>query len=120
MIGLSVAAERVTETIKQWASGPLAKLSSPKQSAAVQFIAIISSMFVVGLSHADPLGIATHCTGWLRCRQGWECLLFTGILASGGSAFWNHLLDILKATKVNAEQTTDTKLAAIGQAAIVG
>ncbi len=27
----------------------------------------------------------------------------SGILASGGSAFWNHLLDILQAAKVQKE-----------------
>jgi hypothetical protein len=121
MLGLSVAAERVTETIKQTLPGLLGKLSANLQSAATQVIAIFSAMFVVALSHADPLNVAKGCTApWLQCKQGWECILFTGILASGGSAFWNHLLDILKAAKVNTEQTANAKLAVKDQPAIVG
>jgi hypothetical protein len=122
MLGLSVAAERVTETIKQFLSGLFGEIKNAQaQSAVTQIVAIVSSMFVVGLSHADPLGVSKGCiTGWLQCKQGWECILFTGILASGGSAFWNHLLDILKAAKVNSEQSANAKLAAKNQPAIVG
>ena len=122
MLGLSVAAERVTETIKQFLSGLFGTIKNAQaQSAVTQVVAIVSSMFVVALSHANPLNIAIGCaTGWLRCKQGWECILFTGILASGGSAFWNHLLDILKAAKVNSEQTANAKLTAANQPKIAG
>jgi len=122
ILGLSVAAERVTETIKQFLSGLFGTIKNAQaQSAVTQVVAIFSAMFVVALSHADPLGVSKGCTtGWLQCKQGWECILFTGILASGGSAFWNHLLDILKAAKVNSEQNANAKLAAAGQAAIAG
>ena len=120
MLGLSIAAERVTETIKQSISGITVKLGPSLQSALTQLIAIVSSMIVVALSHADPMNVVkTACPeGWLHCPRAWENILFTGILASGGSAVWNHLLDILKATKVDAEQTTDTVLAATAQAPI--
>jgi len=115
MLALSIAGERVTETIKQTISGVTCKLPPSLQSALTQTIAIFSSMIVVTVSHADPLNVAKGCAGWLHCRQGWECILFTGILASGGSAVWNHLLDILKATKINTEQATDATLATTNQ-----
>jgi hypothetical protein len=120
MLGLSIAAERVTETIKQSISGLTSKLSQPLQSALTQTIAIFSAMFVVALSHADPLGIAKGCAGWLHCRQGYECIAFTGILASGGSAVWNNILDILTAAKVNKEQSTNAALANANQPPIPG
>jgi hypothetical protein len=116
MLGLSIASERVTETIKQSLSGITCKLNPNLQSALTQLLAILSAMLVVAISHADPLNITKgHTAGWLHYRQGQECIVFTGILASGGSAVWNHLLDILKATKVTAEQTADAKLAAASQ-----
>ncbi len=121
MVGLSVAAERVTETAKLWLSPLVGKLSGPAQSACYQVLAMISAMLAVLLSHADPLNVAKDCNGsWLSCQQGWACLVFTGILASGGSAFWNHLLDIVKAAKVKAEQTENVQLAAAHQPTIVG
>jgi hypothetical protein len=118
MLGLSIAAERVTETIKQSISGITAGLRAPIQSALTQTIAIVSAMLVVALSHADPMNVVKGACpeGWLHCTRAWENIVFTGILASGGSAVWNHLLDILKATKVDAEQTADTALAAAAQA----
>jgi hypothetical protein len=115
MLGLSIAAERVTETIKQAISSITSKLSPPLQSALTQTIAIFSAMFVVALSHADPLNVTKGSADWLHSVRGWECIVFTGILASGGSAVWNHLLDILKATKVNSEQAADAKLIATNQ-----
>jgi hypothetical protein len=40
-----------------------------------------------------------------QCDLYWEASwAITGILASGGSAFWNHALDLIKATKVQQEQ----------------
>jgi hypothetical protein len=57
MIGLSVAAEHVTETVKQALSSLFGKLSPNLQSAATQVLAMGSSMFVVVLAHADPLSV---------------------------------------------------------------
>ncbi len=52
-----------------------------------------------------------HAPGWKVAESGpmyWVfkagSFLVTGVLASGGSAFWNHALDLLKATKVQQEQ----------------
>jgi len=98
MVGLSVAAERVTETVKQWVC--------PKggSAALVQTIAIGSGILVTALSTLDPLNITHGETFALNKREFWLCWIVTGILVSGGSAFWNHLLDILQATKVQKEQ----------------
>jgi hypothetical protein len=107
MVGLSVATERVTETLKEIIC-PTTKdqANAPSMSRAlVQIIAIFSGMLVTALSTLDPIGI-THkaAFSWSdpKVYLNW---LVTGILVSGGSAFWNHLLDILQATKVTKEAT---------------
>ena len=124
MVGLSVASERVTETLKQALCGLTGKFTPSGQAAFSQTLAILSGIAVVGISHVDPLHIVNNWGYW---GQGhvphfgrWVSILSTGLLASGGSAFWNHLLDILKATKVNMEQTADNKLAAAGKPPIAG
>lgn len=96
MVGLSVAAERVTETIKQWICPILGKwLSAQAVSAVVQLVAVASGIFVAALSQLNPLSLK---------GAGWVNWVITGLLTCGGSAFWNHLLDIVQATKVEKQQ----------------
>jgi hypothetical protein len=128
MIGLSVASERVTETIKQWVSPALSRLSPARNAALVQTIAMISGMAVVAFSGLNPLTIPKFVAfGWMN-PANWMSWLIGGVLVSGGSAFWNHILDILQATKVRKEQianlaaaaaTTTTANALIAQEAAV-
>ncbi len=49
------------------------------------------------------LGSGGKCLTAFDIRKDWACWLVSGILVSGGSAFWNHLLDIVKAAKVQKE-----------------
>ena len=102
MVGLSVATERVTDTIKQWIWGD--GTPNPKTAPGwVQFIAILSGIFVSALSGMNPLNVADfHARKWNEPTT-WAVCIVSGILASGGSAFWNHLLDILQAAKVQKE-----------------
>jgi hypothetical protein len=128
MIGLSVASERVTETAKQWVSPALSRLSPARNAALVQTMAMISGMAVVALSGLNPLTIPRFVAfGWTNPAD-WLSWLIGGVLVSGGSAFWNHILDILQATKVRKEQianlaaaaaTTTTANALIAQEAAV-
>ena len=124
MLGLSVAAERVTETIKQWSNSrsggpPTTTPAAAAHSANMQVLALFASIVVVTLTHADPLGIVDHWAGgssWYSAHHIPRALsiFVTGLLVSGGSGVWNHILDILKATKVDAEQDADQKLALVG------
>lgn len=102
MVGLSVATERVTDTIKQWIWGD--GTPNPKTAPGwVQFIAMVSGVLVSALSGMNPMNVdGFHPYSWKEPRT-WAVCIVTGILASGGSAFWNHLLDILQATKVQKE-----------------
>jgi drug/metabolite transporter (DMT)-like permease len=105
MVALSVATERVTEMVKQWIGPTLSGwLSAEHYTGAVQFIAILSGIFVTALSGRNPLGIPEFEAFKWGKPENWLAWVVTGILVSGGSAFWNHLLDILQAAKVAKEQ----------------
>lgn len=115
MIGLSVAAERVTETTKQWLGPTLTGLSAARYAGVIQTIAIVSGMFVTALSGLNPLNIPlAKPFDWFN-KADWLSWVISGILVSGGSAFWNHLLDILQAAKVQKQKLADSP--AIGGAA---
>lgn len=115
MAALSVASERVTETVKQWLN-PLEQkgkfLSWLASDWATQILAVLSGILVIGLSCQDPLQLlgvsATLSTGAAYAGH----LIFGGILVAGGSATWNHILDILKAAKVQKEATVNKDLPA--------
>lgn len=116
MVGLSVATERVTETIKQWiVSAPASVQGAARKSMIVQLIAIVSGVLVVGMSGLNPMGMPGFEPYRPRVLADWMCWLVTGLLVSGGSAFWNHLLDILKATKVKKEELANAAAAAEGR-----
>jgi hypothetical protein len=118
MIGLSVAAERVTETIKQWLGPWLKGWTQDRYAAIIQCIAVLSGMAVTAMSGLNPLKIPqVNAFDWFN-RADWLSWFVTGILVSGGSAFWNHLLDILQATKVQKEQMANLATTAATNAAI--
>ncbi|MGD0789823.1 MAG: hypothetical protein ABR898_17755 [Terracidiphilus sp.] len=115
MIGLSVASERVTETIKQWLGTALAaKMGADRYSAAIQTLAVLSGILVTALSGLNPLTMPSFKPFDWWNRADWLCWIISGILVSGGSAFWNHLLDILKAAKVQKEQLANSAALAAG------
>ena len=107
MLALSVASERVTETIKQWASPWLAKLSPARATGTTQFVGVLSGIFVTALCGHNPISFPSFAAFDWSNNKDWLSLLAAGILVSGGSATWNHLLDILKAAKVQKEATVN-------------
>lgn len=120
MIGLSVATERVTDTIKQWIWGN-GTPNPATRPGGVPFIAILSGIFVSALSGLNPLNVSGFRAYDWRSGITWSVCVMTGILASGGSAFWNHLLDILQAAKVQKEMAAygTTSVAALSVSAAV-
>jgi hypothetical protein len=105
MVALSVATERVTEMIKQWIGPTLSRwLTPPRYMAAIQLVAIISGIFVTALSGRNPIDVPNFQPFAWGNPRNWLGWIVTGVLVSGGSAFWNHLLDILQAAKVAKEQ----------------
>jgi hypothetical protein len=115
MIGLSVASERVTETVKQWLGTALAvKMGADRYSGAIQTLAILSGVFVTALSGLNPLNMPDFKAFDYGNKADWLSWIISGLLVSGGSAFWNHVLDILKAAKVQKEQLANSKALAAG------
>jgi hypothetical protein len=110
MIALSVAAERVTETVKQMFAGFLNSLKSNISSAVVQIAAIVSGIFVSVLSGQNPVNVPGFQPYQWNNHHNWVSWLLSGILVSGGSAFWNNILDLLKAAKVQKEQLVNAVL----------
>jgi cobalamin biosynthesis protein CobD/CbiB len=120
MAALSVASERVTETIKQWLN-PLEQkgkvLNWLASDWATQILAVLSGILVIWLSGQDPLALlgfgASQAANGASPSQGGIGalhLILAGFLVAGGSAFWNHVLDIVKATKVQKETTVNNTL----------
>jgi hypothetical protein len=119
MIGLSVATERVTETIKQWIGPALSdNLGIARYAGAVQTIAILSGILVTALSGLNPINIPLYKPFDWGNKADWLAWAVTGVLVSGGSAVWNHLLDILQATKVQKEQVANSAASAADSPAI--
>jgi len=98
MAGISIAAERVVEMIK----GAIPPLASPwkkndqLRAAIVQLIAATVGAVIVSLmpnqvKAAVPQSIGVSLT--------WSTYVVLGLIASGGSGAWNHILDILAAIK---------------------
>jgi hypothetical protein len=115
MAALSVASERVTDTIKQWFNPkPGGALSWFGSDWFTQILAFGSGVLVIWLSQQDPfslIGNAPAASGGIKVLH----LILGGLLVSGGSATWNHILDILKATKVQKETAVNKILPAAQQ-----
>jgi hypothetical protein len=98
MAGISIAVERVVEMIK----GAIPALNNPwktndqVRAAIVQLIAaavgaVIAALMPAQVKAALPQGINASLT--------WSMYAVLGLIASGGSGAWNHILDILAAIK---------------------
>lgn len=116
MVALSVATERVIEIIKQWfMSAPTTEKQAATRTWVVQLIAVFSGILVVALSGLNPIGVSGFEPVSFKNPKDWACWVVGGFLVSGGSAFWNHLLDILKATKVEKETAANQAAATADQ-----
>jgi hypothetical protein len=96
VLGVSVAVERVTEILKQMIP-LLAKERSDENAenrrrASLQ---ILSAVVGTVIAWQGQLQLAGH--------SGGVVYLLIGAMSSGGSAFWNHALDAVRASKVTRE-----------------
>jgi hypothetical protein len=99
MIALSIGVERVVEILK----GMFPLLTGRR--TAVQALSVVSGTLiavVVGPHTLLPLLPGADAASWLGAG-------FLGLSASGGAAFWHHLLDILGAVKAVGEAKAGTK-----------
>ncbi len=100
---LSVSTERVTEFIKRspGISNFLSQTNPDKTKENVRVICVHLLAVIIGgiLCYLFPEQLAPtgHTPSDPVAKFGW-CLLF-GVLASGGSSFWNSALDTFRGVK---------------------
>ena len=117
LAALSVATERVTQIIKQWLTGKpwLKPKGEVPPVLLTHLIAFFSGVFVAILSGQNPIGVSGFQTfkdagnwqSYFTNGYDWISWLLSGVLISGGSAFWNHALDLIQAAKVQKEQSVN-------------
>ena len=107
LLAVSIACERIVESLKGifpslWIFKRTTGNAEAQRDACLHILAGVCGAFVAWASgiHLQMLlglggngGTAGNFLGYL----------VLGLLASGGSAFWNHVLDILHAAKVQQE-----------------
>lgn len=120
ILAVSIASERIVEILKglfpvSWLFAPRSGNPEARRCAAIHVLAGLCGAFVAWASGIDILMLldishnattrsASHVLGYA----------VVGLLASGGSAFWNHVLDILQAAKVQQEQQATAAVASAG------
>jgi hypothetical protein len=112
MAGISVAVERVVEMIKGFIPG-LAN-SWPKHDelrcGTIQLIASAAGMVIAAMM---PAQVKSALPAGLNMGVGYPMYVVIGLMSSGGSGAWNHLLDILGALKEKQETSASQAKAAI-------
>lgn len=114
VLALSVAVERIVEILKQIFGNTrfLRWLFETNSDAAREglrcaAIHVLSGLIGGLIAYATPIDVLQEVAVADTLPGGWHhaaSAVFAGLLASGGSAFWNHALDLLKAAKVQREQ----------------
>lgn len=118
MIAISMAVERCVEILKgmipQLGISNTDPTKDGRRSACVQGLAVFFGALIAEVSKTQIAGAVPSVKqvfdgGWLVALA--PCLL-VGFMASGGSGFWNHILDLLGAMKVKQEAVAqaDTQL----------
>ena len=100
---MSVAVEREVEILK----GMIPLLAQQRQGkaegvrrASMQTLSCIVGAAIAAGAQSE---IASTVPGLAADKIGWLSYLVIGLLVSGGSGLWNHILDIVQAMKINKE-----------------
>jgi len=115
IVALSVAAERLVEIIKGWIPWLSKEKTDEKiegrRRSILQILAVIASMITASLAiDYLPPGLVPASIG-----KGWAILGF-GLLASGGSGFWNGILTYVgKVKEVKKAEAEEKKTVAKAQ-----
>ncbi|MBB5055475.1 hypothetical protein HDF16_000144 [Granulicella aggregans] len=117
-LALSVAVERVIEILKQsvGATPLFAWLFAPSTNPQMESwrctaIHLLSALIGGAIAKFSGIDILSS----LGASAGAHPVLsygVMGLLSAGGSAFWNHALDLIKAVKIDKEDTARARVAA--------
>jgi hypothetical protein len=123
MLAISLSAERIVEILKGWMSDRwlFRSQADPVQEARrcswIHCLSGVCGGITAAVSHIDLFRIigsrwGDHAHGPMHTVYWISSCSMAGALSSGGSAFWNHALDILRASKVRQEQDAIDAVAA--------
>jgi hypothetical protein len=120
MIALSVGVERIVEIIKGLSQklrddphpDPGGK-GSARRHLRLQATAALAGMIVALTIGPHNLFASIPEADYSKPIR-WIASLLLGLMASGGSAFWNHALDIIGAVKSVKEQAASSPMAETG------
>jgi hypothetical protein len=108
IIAVSLAVERVTEILKQMVPWLATELTDEgkerRRRAALQLLAAAIGTLIAFVGNLK-----------LGSQTGPGTDVLVGLMASGGSGFWNHALDAVRALKINTEAAATEKQAASKQ-----
>lgn len=101
-LALSVAVERVMEILK----GLIPALAQQQSNLKLEYLRgailhLISVLIGALAAYAGNINFLQRFSS--GPSNPWVGYLVCGLLAAGGSAFWNHVLDIVKALKIKDE-----------------
>ncbi len=117
MIALSVGVERVVEIIKGF-SKKLREDPKPdpdgkgaaRRRVVLQIIAAVAGA-IIALTIGPQAFVKSLPEGNYSNPTRWIAAVLLGLMASGGSAFWNHALDIVGAVKSMKERVANLQKA---------
>jgi hypothetical protein len=112
LAAMSMAVERVVEILKNLI--PFLKNTQAGYWENVRFSSLHVLAALVGtvIAWQTQPTIAGLFPSLSTGKLGWMSTVVLGLMASGGSAFWNHALDLIQASKVKAEAGAASALAA--------
>lgn len=104
MVAISVAAERMVEILKGWFPNRYPFATEPNPTQEMRRCAIVHVLAGICGGLVSWLGGVNVFTGFATPIGSWASYVGAGLLASAGSAFWNHALDLIQAAKIKKEQ----------------
>jgi len=102
MAGMSIAVERAVEMIKG-AVPPLANAWAKNDQVRAGILQLIAAALGAGIASQMPDQVRNAMPPGLAGPLHWPTYAVLGLIASGGSGAWNHVLDILAAVKTKQE-----------------
>lgn len=112
LAAMSIAVERVVEILKNlvpFLRNTQAGYWENLRFSALHVLAALVGTIVAWETQPTIAGLfPSLATG----KLGWMSTVVIGLMASGGSAFWNHALDLIQASKVKAEAGAARAMAA--------
>jgi hypothetical protein len=102
LVALSVASERIVEILKKIFPKLDQTLEKKKESYRQSLIHILAAGVGILIAWITKDQIAAMLPEkWTPFATSWPGYSLLGIMSSGGSAFWNSVLDMIRAIKIS-------------------